>query len=326
MILKDVTVTTYHERLIVGERRISDKCETKQQLISELNKKNAGLKGEKSLNYYLSFLPKNNHIIVHNLRLQNDAGYFYQIDTLVFLKRYFVMIDAKHHTGKIIYDANFKQLIQEKNNSNEVMTEPLQQIERQLMQLQTQFNKQLKNSPKVFPYVVFTNPSVQLAITPEKATKPSNLIRLESLPSILKKLEMQIQHDLFTINELKQLAKYLIKKNVPYDAEVLSKFNVSRDHIITGVHCPKCLNMKMKRIPYKAVWLCAICHYTSKDAHINALRDYYLLLGPKITNKVARWFLEIESETIVKKILKATCKQKVGKGSATVYSLDNLQS
>ncbi len=84
MILKDATVTTYHERLIVGDRRISDKCKAKSQLTSELGKKNAGLKGEKSLNYYLSFLPKNEHIVLHNLRLQNESGYFYQIDALVF--------------------------------------------------------------------------------------------------------------------------------------------------------------------------------------------------------------------------------------------------
>lgn len=57
---------------------------------------------------------------------------------------------------------------------------------------------------------------------------------------------MQSQSDLYTHNELKQIAKYLIKKDVPHDADVIKKYIVSHEHIITGVHCPKCLKIKMR--------------------------------------------------------------------------------
>ncbi|WP_100333871.1 hypothetical protein [Bacillus alkalisoli] len=190
------------------------------------------------------------------------------------------------------------------------------------MQLKIFLNKQIKNSPKIYPFVVFTNPSVQLAMTPEQATKPSNLIRLESLPSTLKKLEMQSQKELFTINELKQLAKTLIKKDTPYDADIITKFNITRHDILTGVHCPECMSLKMKRVVFKAVWICPFCQHPSKNAHMQSLRDYSLLFGSKITNKEARWFLEVQSDTVVKKILKSVCKEKTGKGSATVYYLE----
>ena len=325
MIYKDLTMTTYHEKLLTGERRVSDQSTAKPLIKNELILKNAGLKGEKALSYYLSFLPNKKYILLHNLRLKNEAGFYFQIDALVLMPNCFIILDAKNYTGKVTYEANFKQFIQEKEDTREVINEPLQQVERQAMQLQQLLRVLIKNKiPNILTFVVFTNPSVYLSISPENAKIPSNLIRLESLPSVLHNLENQIQTDVLTMNELRQLAKELIKRDTPYDANIIKKFNIIREtDLITGVHCPRCFKLKMNKVPNKTTWICPYCNFKSNDAILHSIKDHYLLFGPKITNRELRWFLEIESPTIIKKLLKKINAKQTGAGSATVYLLND---
>ncbi len=50
-------------------------------------------------------------------------------------------------------------------------------------------------------------------------------------------------------------------------------------------------------------WCCSNCNSVSKNAHLDALRDYVLLLGMTITNSELRESLNIQSSSTIKRLL-----------------------
>lgn len=69
----------------------------------------AGYNGEKSLDFTLGFLPKDQFHILHNVRIKDEHGYF-QIDTLIASPHFALIIEVKNIYGSIIFD-NMDQAI-----------------------------------------------------------------------------------------------------------------------------------------------------------------------------------------------------------------------
>ncbi|MFB4163278.1 nuclease-related domain-containing protein [Alteribacillus sp. JSM 102045] len=68
----------------------------------------AGYRGEKSLDYYLSFLPENECLIFNDLRLPHK-NYFFQIDILVLSTRFHLIVVHKlvkfvHKSHKLMHN------------------------------------------------------------------------------------------------------------------------------------------------------------------------------------------------------------------------------
>jgi hypothetical protein len=55
----------------------------------------------------------------------------------------------------------------------------------------------------------------------------------------------------------------------------------------------------------KGKWQCPICHSKSKDAHLEAIEDFFLLFQPSITNTKLRHFLHLSSSDTAARLLKA---------------------
>ncbi len=103
--------------------------------------------------------------------------------------------------------------------------------------------------------------------------------------------------------DLKKLKNLLIKRHTLHDPDLLSQLQITKDELLTGVHCPHCFTIPMERIHGK--WICLACKTVSKDAHLNALRDYYLLIQPTITNQQLRNYLHIDSRKTASYLLQS---------------------
>jgi hypothetical protein len=57
----------------------------------------------------------------------------------------------------------------------------------------------------------------------------------------------------------------------------------------------------MKRVFSK--WICPHCQSSSKDAHIQAIHDYFFLISSTISNKQCRDFLHLASEMTAYRLL-----------------------
>src|SRR5690606_29672172 len=79
---------------------------------ADLSNRKSGERGENSLDYHLTFLPDKTFYSLHDLRLKNEFGYYFQMDTLLLSHPFTTLLDVKNCGGHVIFDQQFNQLIQ----------------------------------------------------------------------------------------------------------------------------------------------------------------------------------------------------------------------
>jgi len=99
-----------------------------------------------------------------------------------------------------------------------------------------------------------------------------------------------------------KVGKLILTHCKEYDRDVLADHRISRKELKPGVRCSVCGWLGMKRI-YKK-WLCPECKHASRYAHKAALKEYFLLIKPWITNKICRYWLQIDSKSLATRIFK----------------------
>ncbi|MGC4376754.1 nuclease-related domain-containing protein [Fictibacillus sp. Mic-4] len=299
MIVKHRKVPLKIRKLEALLRRLPPNHSKRIEVEQELARRLSGYKGEQSLDYFLSFLPEQEYLILHDIRLTEKTHYF-QIDTLILSSSFFLILEAKNLSGTLIFDHMFHQLIRIINGKEEVFPDPVQQVKHQ----QFQFAKWLKNNQ--FPlipleaFVVMTNPNALIKTSPGNTPSPS-VIRTPSLLEKVNIFKEMYQEEKLSKKEIRRLCKLLIKHHTPGNLDVLQQFQINESDLLTGVHCPNCSVLPMERKWGK--WNCANCSFSSKDAHLHALNDYYLLFQAMITNQRLRNFLQLSSSTVAKKLL-----------------------
>ncbi|OJH16805.1 hypothetical protein BLX88_21920 [Bacillus obstructivus] len=303
-------------------RRISPSHQRRSMIEENLRREKAGYQGEKSLDYYLSFLSDRKYLIFHGIRLHNTNQYYFQMDILILSQSFFVIIEVKNFGGAITFDEELKQLIQEKDGEIKVYQDPLSQV---LLQ-KRQFAKWLQihkiSSLPIFTFVVISNPYTLIHFK-----NPSNRLHMVSnsihLISKIEDIERINYRDVLTKKELQKLTKLLLRENESKKEDLLKQFQIHKDEIIKGVYCPNCFQLPMKRGHGK--WYCKQCLQSSKHAHLFSLQDYILLLGTSLTHKQLSDFLQISSRTIATNIIKSLNLPFEGKGKGRVYDLSTLE-
>ncbi len=81
---------------------------------------------------------------------------------------------------------------------------------------------------------------------------------------------------------------------------ILEKYEVLWEDLIKGVRCPSCNQYAMKRNRMR--WECPHCGTRSQKAHLRALYELALLMDNRITNRMAREFLSLDSTNAMQKI------------------------
>ncbi|WP_157842750.1 nuclease-related domain-containing protein [Bacillus alkalisoli] len=261
--------------------------------------KRSGFKGEQQLDYYLSFVPAKICEILPDIRLQANANleHYFQMDTILKTTKYNVIFETKNHTGEVTYNTLTNQLTRiNELGELEVFQDPIQQVKRQELQykkLLQSMNPQTQQVPLI-PLIVFTNPNCHIKIVPEGSRLPKNMIKAESVPSKLYELEKMYKQELIETKVLRQLTKKVLKSNTPYNPDILEKYHVKEQDLITGVFCLKCINVKMRWVK-NSCWRCENCGFKNKNAFLKAVNEMILLYGNEITNKQFSNFLEIPS-------------------------------
>lgn len=292
----------------------------KYELISEnIAKRMAGYNGEQSLDYHLSFLDEKTFQIIHDVRLF-DGKHYFQIDTLILSRKLIYLVEVKNITGTLFFDNQFHQLIRTQNNTKEAFPDPLLQIERQCNQL----NKWLKlhkfKNLQIVDLVVISSPRTILETFPNNEKIHQKVIHSAKLPFKIKYFEESQEKNLLTENQLNKLSKHIIEKHTPGNTDFLAVYNISGDELQKGVICSQCTKLPMDIV--RGRWVCKYCHFISKNAHLSALEDYFLLISKEITNAQIRTFLKIPSIYMANKILTSLKVNVTGKNKGRVYHLD----
>lgn len=113
--------------------------------------------------------------------------------------------------------------------------------------------------------------------------------------------EKQYSTPLLETKALRKLSRLLVKMNKIPTNYILTKYGINKANLLTGVFGPNCNHVPLIRKKHK--WYCPLCGEFSKDAHINALKDYFLLFDSKITNQQFREFTHLTSHDTAKRLL-----------------------
>lgn len=315
MIAKSRTVPVKLSQTEALLGRLKPPSHPKRPLIEkDLKKRKAGYHGEKSVDYHMSFLTDKKYMILNDLRLPLAPDYF-QIDSLLITSCYSLPIEIKNIAGTLTIDPEFNQLIQSYNGVETGYPDPVVQANRQKLFLQKWFFNQKLPCPPIEFLVAFSNPATILKMAPGHRRLPpyDKMIHAQNIVSEISKLNTQYTREVIDLKKVKRLLLHQQKSSY---SPILPIYQLTEVDLIKGVQCERCSHIMIRK---HGTWLCQGCSHTSRNAHMMAIEDYFLLIKPSITNKELRNFLQFSSRKTAAEILKSLNLKKTGSTKGTVY-------
>ncbi|MGJ7919543.1 nuclease-related domain-containing protein [Neobacillus sp. LXY-4] len=288
---------------------------------ADSRKREAGYYGEVILDSYLNYLPEKDYFIFQGIRLANDRGTHFQIDCLILHSTHIPFIESKNLSGSVEIDEHRDQLIQ---NEDIVFENPMLQAQFQYGELRNWLRRHKFPCRNLEYLVGMMNKNCLLKVEPGSEAA-FRVCRGRRVIYRLTGFREKYREVVYPPDVLRKLCKLLIKSHVEPSYDLQKCYGISRPEILPGVHCPPCGRLGMK---YRGgSWHCDGCGCKSKDAHLKALKDYYLLFGPEITNQQFREFLQIDSSDIANKMLRKLKLAYSGVNRHRVYllSLEKLR-
>lgn len=315
MFVKALAKSIRLKKLEVLSFRIPESHPKIPEITQDLIKLKSGFKGERTVSYYLEFLPEKETFIFHNLRLSNGKHYF-QIDFLIITQHSAFILECKNFFGELYFDNIFKQLVRTTSDQEEGFPDPISQVKWHQKQLYRWLNLHNFAHFPIHSLVVMSNPSAILKRNPDDIEVTKMVVKTQNL--IERMEEMGSKHSI-DHKEIKKLCKLLLKSNTPENPDLLKYYGINKSEVLTGVQCPECRQLVMIR--HKKKWFCEKCQTYSKDAHEKAVEDYLLTIDSTITNQEFRLFTHLSSVYTANRHLNSMNLVRTGTKKGCRYSL-----
>ena len=306
------------ESLRAAISRLDPTHEKHEMLKSQYSSRFGGLAGEEKVdqifqNYKFSM----NHRIFNGISLTSSTNF--QIDSLFITPSYAIVIETKNLAGSIKVKNNPPQLIQTLDNGDiRSYVSPVLQVQSNMELLQDWFHSRNISLP-IYGVVILAFPKkdVELFDTDIQflypAGIPSYIRSLPTTPHLLDEKNFSLLIDDLTHSDKEYIPK-----------PICTTYSIKKSDIFTGVACPSCCFLGMSK--YKGGWRCPACTQKSSQAHVQAIRDWFLLFGDKITNRECREFLNITQPHAATRILKSMEMHTEGEKRNRTYSLTTFRT
>lgn len=274
----------------------------------------AGISGETRVDHvFNTYSFSMTHKIFNGISLISSNHF--QIDTLFITPAYAVILEVKNIAGTLKVKTNPPQLVQTLDNGEtKGFVSPITQVESNKELLQDWFHSRHISLP-IYTAVVLAFPKKDVDLQDNKTPflYPTNI------PSFIRKLPTTPQ--LLDQKSFSRLIKDLKKNDRTYIPQpICSTYFIAKDEISTGVSCPICSFLGMEK--YRGGWRCSACSHKSADAHVQAIRDWLLLFGGKMTNADCRSFLHIDKHQTATRVLQSMNLQTEGAKRNRTYSMN----
>jgi hypothetical protein len=184
-------------------------------------------------------------------------------------------------------------MIQEYNGSREIYENPISQAERHKILLRYWFDKFQIPSLPIEYQVVISKTSTEVTFSPDYRSAMEKVCKANDLLRKIEDYEQKNNKGRINQQTIEKLRIILVKEHTPLKLDILNMFQIIKSDIITGVRCPNCSCIPMIYILNS--WICKECNFLSRNAHLNAINDYLLLINPTITSQEMRNFLHLPS-------------------------------
>ena len=280
-----------------------------------------GYKGEKSLDFYLDQLSQTKYEIYHDLRLF-DGKYYFQIDTFVQCTGFQLVIESKNRRGEIKFERGFQQTTLKINNHTKRIANPVLQAKQQALKLKKWLQEHnCKELPTRFLFVNSKEETLIVA-DPDHELAP-HIVNSEGLLEKISQMANYYKENNIDKKDLRKIKNLLLTNHTPDNPDILQEFHVNPKNILPGVRCPQCKTLSMYYRDGK--WHCQDCNTTSKDAHEQAIYEYFLLINPSITNSELRKFLQLQSRKVAHKLLTSMKLPFTGEKKSRIYHQPPLE-
>ncbi|WEG13188.1 nuclease-related domain-containing protein [Pullulanibacillus sp. KACC 23026] len=293
------------------------------EIESEIINREMGFRGERQLDYYLSMITDEPIYVLHNLRLCGQNMYF-EIDTILLSPFFCLLIDVKNYKGHLYFDQLLKQCIRTYKENKEGIQDPISQSEMHLYCMQDFWKNNNLPVTTFLPLVViaFATTSVSTNQGLEKNLHQM-VIHSHHLIKRLQTVYKSHPKKIFTKNQLQTISKFLLSKHVPKCPSAMKKLSLQPTDFHQGVQCPSCKLFSM--IWKVAKWYCPSCGAISKNAHYQALSDYFLLHNPSITSAQFQKMMDLPTMDVSRRLLQnVQGLQKIGNTYNTTYAPKTL--
>lgn len=324
MFLKPVEVPFYIEQYQAYVRRLPP-SKLRNDLEAQLKKYWTGFKGEKLLEPILASFPDKDYLTFHDLRLFNGVHYF-QIDYLILTEKFILILEVKNIAGTLTLDFLAHTLTRTLKNKREVFQDPTVQSEMLSRQLQDWLAEHCGYLPEipVENFVVFASPATFIRFLNANNSEEQKVIRSSQMKKKTAAINSRMTTKVSSSKMLKSVSDELLKNHHPKILDLVGDGSVRLEELIKGVQCPYCDYIPMTRLHRN--WKCPSCQQTSPKAYLQALRDYQLLMGPKITTQDCKQFLQLDSASTSKYLLQTIHPNYSGNTKDRMYYLSSSEN
>lgn len=310
VILKGFEPSNLTLGLTALKKRLNQRCEKFPIIVDELNKHEAGEHGEQ---YLLSLFEMNrlpeNTVILHNVAFTSNVQT--QIDILIISPCWCLILEVKNIRGVLSFNSNPKQLIRIKEDgTEEVFGSP----EVQLKQYQFGLHSLLLNKGIRMPIYCAIIFPFNNAIIKQPPEKYPLLIGREIIQYIW---SLPINKNIVSPHHVGKLIMHHLEPWEPFP--LCDYYEINKEWILKGVECPYCGTIPMSRT--LRTWSCPKCKKNNISAHMQALKDYYMLISKTISSKEAMNFLQLRNRFEAVRIIKANSLKRTGATNTSRFEL-----
>lgn len=274
-------------------------------LVEELKKFDSGDTGELYIRELL--MQEFGPALIH---FPNYKLYGNEIDLLSVTDNACFLFEIKNIKGRVHIMDDPRQLIRTTEDGKiDVFKNPMSQLELNLYKLQRLFALNNISIP-IFTALVFAFHNAYIV---NDVRQFPIVIGRDVCRFVYNSCQVKTPRDNSVVKLLEQ------NRENQYYLPKLAKFKLDTSSLRTGVFCPKCGNLPMKRIPHK--WHCPRCNYIDRYAHLTALHDYYELISNKMTNVQCRHFLHLRNRHEAKRILTSISVAQSGHNRNRTYTI-----
>ncbi|MFD1031936.1 nuclease-related domain-containing protein [Metaplanococcus flavidus] len=313
MIWKERGVSQNKEKLEVLLRRLPKRHAMYGQAENESYAEAAGIGGEERFDHYFARSPVAfPHIMMHNVMLRSFRAF--QLDSLMITPWCIYVFEIKNMNGRLQFMDAPVQLLQTKEDGTVIgRKSPIEQI----IENEWLLGEWLETRRIMMPVrsvLVLSYPK-QIA---ENVPASQPVIFSHQLPRFLHQLSEE--PPIFNWEEMKSLARMIVAALVTLDSRpICTNPKYSIEVMLRGVWCSACDRIGMVR--RYGNWFCPGCCVSDKNAHLRTIRDWLLLTGEPMTNKLGREILCVDDRRLVTRLLKDMNLKKSGSFKDSNYSL-----
>lgn len=280
--------------------RVSPNHPRLQELKKDAAIRNKGYFGERQVDYHLERLVRQ-AVILQDVSLPVFSRNI-QVDTVVITNYAIYCIEVKNFEGKIIFNTILRQFIRDDGEKETGFRDPISQVENQKIQLATWLHDQgFRNIPVHF-FIAVSDPRTIIQVRGDEQAIAKIVAHAEHIPSMILANDQKLKAEGRLHFPARKIGQTILNACQPHSVDILRHYSIQESDILRGVHCPVCERLGMRR--HRRNWHCPHCKEISRNAHLKAFDDYFLLHNSWITNKKAMQFLGVGSRHIVTRLLK----------------------